>query len=81
MVGIKDELLADQDAREKSRERAKCRTCKALRELTPEARTEYEDIMTDKSFQDISISRWLTANTSETVGASSVDTHRKNHLS
>lgn len=80
-MGIKDDLLADQAEREKAARRAKCKTCVALAELEPAARAEYnEDIMTDQSFQDRSIARWLSDHTTITVGEGSVDTHRKNHL-
>lgn len=80
-MSIKDDLLADQEATARDGVRRRCKTCIALAELDPEARDEYsEDIMTDQSFQDRSIARWLSEHTSQAVSESSVDTHRKNHM-
>lgn len=80
-MGIKDELRADQAEQQRLTQLRRCGTCRALAELSDEARTEYEEeIMPDKSFSGASIARWLTAKTSVAVTEESVGKHRKNHL-
>lgn len=79
-MGVKDELLADQEEQARLATRKRCRTCTALDELGDEDRAEIEDAMTDKSFQDASIARWLSAHSSQEVRKDSVATHRTSHL-
>ena len=79
-MGIKEELLADQAEQQRLSQMKRCATCRALDSLDPATRAEYiEEIMPDKSFNDASIARWLTANTDETVSHGSVGNHRKDH--
>lgn len=79
-MSIKDELLADQAEQQRIAWMRRCGTCRAVEQLDPTARAEYEEIMPDKSFNNAAISRWLSANTDVAVTEESVGKHRKAHL-
>ncbi len=79
-MSIKATLLADQAEQQAASLRQRCRTCIAVDSLEGEAHDEIEEIMTDKSFQDASIARWLSQYTATDVGKASVGSHRKSHL-